>query len=235
MTPAPTPRFGNERLHFPCNQNIGIRQTRNLELETTESQQKPRASKPIDFFRGFIQDPRQVGSVIPSSRFMERAIIDYALPNRARVVVELGPGTGGTTRALLAAMPPDAHLLAIDVNPEFTRIVGEIDDRRLIAHTGSAADLGEILSRHGLNNADAVVSGIPFSTMPPELGRAVIEAIAENLSETGVFVAYQFRNEVARLAYPVFGDPVRSEMVTLNIPPMRIWRWAMGAGPRPED
>lgn len=194
-------------------------------VEKADRRERAREHKRIDFFRGFLKDPKQVGSVIPSSRFMERSIIEYSRLADARVVVELGPGTGGTSRALLEAMPPEARLLAIDVDPRFTEIVASIDDPRLIAHTGSAAEIGAILRAHGLGAADRIVSGIPFSTMPAELGTAIIESVHDSLADDGAFIAYQFRAEVARLAWPVFGDPARTEMVTLNIPPMRIWRW----------
>ena len=156
---------------------------------------------------------------------MERRIIEYGDLADARVIVELGPGTGGTTRSLLDAMRPDARLVAIDLDPRFTEIVAAIDDARLIAHTGSACDLVAILKQHGLESADVVVSGIPFSTMPRELGSRIMRAVHDSLSSGGVFVAYQFRAEVARLAEPVFGPPRRSAPVPLNIPPMRIWQW----------
>lgn len=194
-------------------------------MEKTRQRQRTRSNKSIDFFRGFLKDPRQVGSVIPSSRFMERKIIEFSELDDARVVVELGPGTGGTTRALLRAMRPDARLVAIDLDRRFTEIVAAIDDPRLIAHTGSAADLGAILKQHGLVAADVVISGIPFSTMPVELGRAIVNGVRESLSSDGRFVAYQFRAEVARLTDPIFGESRRTAPVPLNIPPMRIWQW----------
>jgi len=194
-------------------------------LEKTQQRRRTRTNKSIDFFRGFLKDPRQVGSVIPSSRFMERRIIEFSGLDDARVVVELGPGTGGTTRALLRAMRSDARLLAIDLDPAFTEIVAAIDDPRLIAHTGSAAEISEILKQHGLVGADVVISGIPFSTLPASVGTGIIESVRDSLSADGVFVAYQFRAEVARLAEGVFGPPRRSAPVPLNIPPMRIWQW----------
>ena len=65
----------------------------------------------------------------------------------ANVVVELGPGTGGTTKALLQAMRPDAKLLAIEINPGFCDLLRDtIDDPRLIVHHGSAADIPEALA-----------------------------------------------------------------------------------------
>lgn len=194
-------------------------------MEKTQQRRRTRTNKSIDFFRGFLKDPRQVGSVIPSSRFMERRIIEFSGLDDARVVVELGPGTGGTTRALLRAMRSDARLLAIDLDPAFTEIVAAIDDPRLIAHTGSAAEISEILKQHGLVGADVVISGIPFSTLPASVGTGILESVRDSLSADGVFVAYQFRAEVARLAEGVFGPPRRSAPVPLNIPPMRIWQW----------
>ncbi|MGB0514509.1 MAG: class I SAM-dependent methyltransferase [Wenzhouxiangellaceae bacterium] len=159
---------------------------------------------------------------------MERRIIEYSMLDDARVVVELGPGTGGTTRALLERMRPDARLVAIDLDSRFTAIVAGIEDPRLIAHTGSAADLRAILRQHGFEHCDRVISGIPFSTMPADLGREIMHAIRDNLTEGGAFVAYQFRAEVARIAEPVFGLYQQTDLVTLNIPPMRIWRWRKG-------
>ncbi|GAB4176970.1 MAG: rRNA adenine N-6-methyltransferase family protein [Wenzhouxiangellaceae bacterium] len=189
------------------------------------SQVQARPGSWLAFFRGFLKSPKGVGSVIPSSRFMERAIIQYARPESEQVVVELGPGTGGTTRALLGAMRDDARLLAIDLDPAFTAIVSAIPDPRLIAHTGSAADLVDILGQYQLDSAGVVVSGIPFSTMPRPVAEAVIDAVHAALRPGGAFVAYQFRSEVARVAEPVFGPAVRTEKVVLNVPPMRIWRW----------
>jgi len=194
-------------------------------LDDTEISHREHTGSRIDFFRGFLKSPKDVGSVIPSSRFMERSILDYARPEHVRVIVELGPGTGGTTRALLAGMAADARLLAIDLDPRFTEIVSRIEDPRLIPHSGSAADLAEVLQQHGLVAADVVVSGIPFSTMPKPIAESIIHAVHDGLAPQGAFVAYQFRPEVARLAEPVFGGAVRTEMVLRNIPPMRIWRW----------
>lgn len=180
----------------------------------------------VDFFRGFLRNPGQVGSVIPSSRFMERRIIDFSELEGARLVVELGPGTGGTTKALLDAMPATGRLLAIDLDPRFTGIVNDFGDPRVVAHTGSAEDLADILAEHGLAAPDAVISGIPFSTMPDDIGSRILASVNHSLAPSGVFVAYQFRAAVARLAEPVFGQSKRAETVMLNIPPMKIWQWA---------
>ncbi|MDQ2076884.1 class I SAM-dependent methyltransferase [Marinimicrobium sp. ABcell2] len=177
------------------------------------------------FFAGFLRNPQEVGSVIPSSRFLEQRILDAADLTEARLVVELGPGTGGTTQAILSSLPGDAKLLTIDMSNEFIDLLNEnISDSRLINHLGSAADLSRILKEYNLSAPDAVISGIPFSTMPKEVGANVVKAVREELREKGRFVAYQFRGEVATITRPFMGEPV-SSTEWRNVPPMRVYCW----------
>ncbi len=193
-------------------------------MEETEKAGQRRSVRGVDFFRGFLRSPEQVGSIIPSSRFLERRILAMAELDDARCVVELGPGTGGTTRAILEAMRPDARLLTIELDAHFSAILEKIGDPRLIAHTGSAADLASILTDHGLGAPDIVISGIPFSTMPREIGTSTIEAVRDSLAPGGRFLAYQFRGHVGRIGEPILGKP-EVELEILNIPPMRFYRW----------
>ena len=107
-------------------------------------QNQPRAARRdprILFFQGFLRRPGTVGSVIPSSRYLERRVIREARLETARLAVELGPGTGGTTRAILRALPADAKLLSIEINPDFLPTLRAIADPRLVVHEGSAAEL----------------------------------------------------------------------------------------------
>lgn len=178
----------------------------------------------LAFFLGFIRNPELVGSVIPSSRFLERRIIETGDVAHAKVVVELGPGTGGTTRAILEALPPEGRLLAIEIDPKFADRLRREADPRLLVYTGSAADIQTALDAYGLPGADVVFSGIPFSTMPRELGLSILESVWASLAPGGRFVAYQFRDRVAVLGRKLFGRP-EVEMEVLNIPPTRVFHW----------
>ena len=86
------------------------------------------------------------------------AAVEAAGAADSAVIVELGPGVGGITRALLGAMGPEARLLSIEINPNFHSWVERINDQRLIAHLGSAVDLEEILAGYALAPPSAVVS-----------------------------------------------------------------------------
>ena len=77
----------------------------------------------VIFLQEFLKHPRQVVSVIPSSRFLERRIVELAETRSAQTVVELGAGVGGTTRAILRAMSPEARLLSIEINRQFCALL----------------------------------------------------------------------------------------------------------------
>ncbi|MFP3873230.1 MAG: class I SAM-dependent methyltransferase [Thiohalophilus sp.] len=176
------------------------------------------------FLQQFLKHPLQVGSIIPSSRFLERRIIEASDVASAKVVVELGPGTGGTTHALLNAMPRNARLLSIELNDFFYNVISQIEDERLIPHLGSACDIQAILAEHNLGAPDAVISGVPFSTMSRDMGTRIIESVSSVLAPRGRFVAYQTRDRVATLCRPIMGSE-QAEMEFFNIPPTRIYQW----------
>lgn len=178
----------------------------------------------VIFIREFLQRPQQIGSVIPSSRFLEQRLVELAEVGRAKTVVELGSGTGGTTRAILRAMGDAAKLLSVEINPELYGLTRRIGDPRLIPWLGSAVDLRSIMDRHGLAPADAIISGIPFSTMDDEIAARILESVSAALAPGGFFVAYQVRRRVAELCKPYFGKPVVA-MELLNIPPVWVYRW----------
>jgi phosphatidylethanolamine/phosphatidyl-N-methylethanolamine N-methyltransferase len=186
---------------------------------------RPQPDHRFAFFQSFLKRPKEVGSIIPSSRFLERRVVRAAGLANANVVVELGPGTGGTTRAVLRAMKPNARLLAIEINPRFAQLLRRFPDSRLIVHQGSATEISQALAAHGLaGQAQVILSGIPFSTMTRELGHEILTSVYDALEPGGRFVAYQVRDRVENLGREVFGR-ARVQTEVLNVPPMRVYRW----------
>lgn len=179
----------------------------------------------FEFLRGFARHPSQVGSVVPSSRYLEQRLVREARLAAARTAVELGPGTGGTTAAFLDAMQPTARLLAVELDDEFHHYVrSSLDDPRLVLECGSAERLAEFLAKHRLAAPDAIISGIPFSTMPPDVSDRIAATIAKVLRPGGRFVAYQVRAHVANFVSPYLGEPARQWEV-VNVPPVRLFTW----------
>jgi phospholipid N-methyltransferase len=185
----------------------------------------------LEFLRGFLRNPSQVGSVVPSSHRLEQRLVRSAGIAQARTVVELGPGTGGTTAAFLLAMPASARLLAVELDPLFHQHLRQsLPDPRLLLELGSAERLAEFLAARRLPAPDAIVSGIPFSTMPAEVSDRIAAAIAHVLRPGGRFVAYQVRAHVAGYVSPYLGAPEKRWEV-VNVPPVRVFTWIKPADP----
>lgn len=182
----------------------------------------------VAFLGQFLRHPRQVASIVPSTRFLERRIA-RCVHGRSGMVVELGSGTGGITRAILASISSESRLIAVELSPILAARVARIPDPRLTVHCGSAEDLPEILRQHGCERADAIVSGLPFSTIGRRRGKRILDAIGRSLAPEGELIAYHVRGTLERLAGSRF-QAIESSTEWLSIPPMRIYRWRKAPG-----
>jgi phospholipid N-methyltransferase len=181
------------------------------------------------FLRGFLKHPVMVGSIIPSSRVLIERMLAPVDWQDAKVFVEYGPGVGTFTRPILDKMADDATLIAIDTNPDFIHYLKKsIDDPRLLAVSGSAADVEAILQANGFGHADYVLSGLPFSTLPPGIGEAIGRATAKVIRPGGAFLVYQFSPKVLDFIRPHF-DRIDRAFEWINVPPARLfWAWRNG-------
>lgn len=177
------------------------------------------------FFREFVKHPAMIGSIIPSSPMLVRSMLAPVDWSRVRLFVEYGPGVGTFTRPLLERMRPDATLIAIDTNEGFVRYLNaDIADHRFKAVHGSAADVRRIIAEHGFTEADHILSGLPFSTLPEGVGETIAAETQAALRPGGSFLVYQFSTYVARVLQPHFGR-IDKGLEWLNIPPGHMY-WA---------
>lgn len=176
------------------------------------------------FFRQFVKHPGMIGSIIPSSSSLVNHILDMVDWSSCRLFVEYGPGVGTFTRAILDRMHPDATLLAIDLNLDFVAYLeSRIDDPRLKVVHGSCADVRRFIKEAGARQADYILSGIPFSTLPQGVGEAICAETHSALRPDGAFLVYQYSRFVRRLLDPAFGA-VEESVTWRNIPPCRVFR-----------
>lgn len=177
------------------------------------------------FFRGFLKHPVMVGSVMPSSdKLISRMLapVDWA---NCKVFVEYGPGVGTFCGPILDRLAPDAQLIAIDTNPDFIGYLRDgIRDSRFSAVHGSAADVEQIVRDHGAESADFILSGLPFSTLPPGVGETIAAATHRAIRPGGAFLVYQFNPRVKNFLTPHF-DRIDQAMEWWNVPPAQLW-WA---------
>jgi len=186
----------------------------------------------IHFLRGFLKHPVMVGSVVPSTRILIDRMLEPVEWRTCRLFVEYGPGVGTFTQHILERIPADATLITIDTNPDFTEYVGrKFTDSRLRPITGSAAQVREIMADCGFEEADYILSGLPFSTLPPGLGPVIAAETAAALRPGGAFLVYQFSPKVREFIDPHFNQIDRG-FEWKNIPPATLfWAWKDGDAP----
>jgi phospholipid N-methyltransferase len=164
-----------------------------------------------------------LGSLIPSSRFLVDRVLRQVDWTRARTVVEYGPGVGTITGEILRRLRPDGSLVTIEMNGDFVRYLRRtVGDRRLHVAEGSAAEVAQILADRKLPHADYVISGIPYSTMPPDVREGILRATRDVLHPQGAFLVYQFTRAVLPHLRETF-DLVDQEFEPRNIMPARLF------------
>jgi len=175
------------------------------------------------FARNFFRHPRMLGSIVPSSRFLIKQLLEPIDFARARVIVEYGPGVGGITTEVLRRMRPDCALIAIEMNPDFVSYLrSSIGDRRLHVVEGSAATVEDVLRRFGYQRADYIISGIPFSTIPAPIRERILRKTRDVLEPQGAFLVYQFSTRVLQDLKRIFGY-VGRRFEPLNVLPAHLF------------
>jgi phospholipid N-methyltransferase len=164
-----------------------------------------------------------LGSVVPSSRFLIQRLSDRIDWRRARVVVEYGPGVGNVTQQLLSNLNPDGRLVLVEMNEEFVFLLRQrLRDPRVQVIHGSAANVRQILHELGIAEADYIVSGIPYSTIPPGLRRRILSESRAMTSAHGEVIVFQFMRTIESELRACF-HRVEVEFEARNFPPARVW------------
>lgn len=177
----------------------------------------------LTFARMFLKYPAMLGSVWPSSDYLCARLMRQINWRKARTIVEYGPGMGTITRHILDNLHPDGTLVAIEKNPELVPLLNEkFHDRRLKVREGSAGDVRELLDEYGIQTADCIISGIPFSLIPPAEVRRIMDATCESLSDDGKLLIYQFSGAIEPVLKAHF-NTVHSSVELRNFLPARTY------------
>jgi phospholipid N-methyltransferase len=186
----------------------------------------------LRFLRAFAANPRQVGAILPTSRLAVRDMLDMADVPAARLVVELGAGTGVQTGEVLARMAPDARLLAIEIDPALVRILEDrFDDPRLQVISDSAENLVKHLDG---DLADVVVCALPFTSLEPGLRKRILDTMPRALAPEGVALVIQYSPLIQAELRRLFTS-VRRRISLLNVPPAFLFACSQDPAPGSDD
>ena len=178
------------------------------------------------FLKGFVKHPVMVGAIVPSSQRTIRRVLSPVDWDRCQVFVEYGPGVGTFCQPVLDRLRRDGKLIVIDTNPDFIAYLkATIRDSRFSAVHGSAADVEAIVAAHGFDHADYVLSGLPFTTLPPGVGPAIMAATRNVLRPGWAFCVYQYTARARTLMSEYF-PRIDKGFEPINVPPCVIsWGW----------
>jgi phospholipid N-methyltransferase len=190
---------------------------------------RSRAMEILLFAGNFLRHPHMLGSIIPSSRFLVNQVLAPIDWERARVIVEYGPGVGTLTGEILKRMHPDAHLVVIETNQDFVKFLrSSLPDPRLHVEHNSAAEVQSVLQQLGLPLANYIISGIPLGSMPDPVRADIVGKSRDALGVGGEFLVYQFTARVLPVLQRTFRY-VRRGVERRNIPPAQFFFCAMEA------
>jgi phospholipid N-methyltransferase len=182
-----------------------------------------RKEETLLFARNFLQHPKMLGSLIPSSRFLIGRLLAKVDWTRARTIVEYGPGVGTITAHILARMLPKSRLIVFEMNEDFVRYLARtFPDPRLHVVPGSAETVQKELDRLKLDGADYIISGIPYTTMPVELREKIMRETREALNPGGAVLVYQFTRAVLPYLQTHFSQ-IHQDFEPRNILPARLF------------
>lgn len=183
----------------------------------------------LNFVRQWCASPRQVASVTPSSRTLGR-MMTKGLDATSGPVLELGPGTGVFTRALIERGVPEDNIALVELNPDFATPLAARYPKAQV-HCMSATDIGGQTFFEG--GVSTVISGLGFLNMPKSVVEDILAGVLQHLKPGGALVQFTYGPRC-----PVPSDlrlklGLNSEhmgVTLLNFPPASVYRFTRRNG-----
>ncbi len=143
------------------------------------------------FFCEMVRSPQGTGAIFPSSSALAKRIVEMAGVAKASRVVEIGPGTGAFTSEILASMPMTGKFFAVERNAAFVNhLRNRFPEAQILE--GCATNLMELLRSNGIENAESLVSGLPWANFNPALQTQILLAIRSAMSPGAVFTTFAY-------------------------------------------
>ncbi len=181
----------------------------------------------IRFFKGMMQGPRTVGSIAPTSTITARKMASVINPHSGLPVLELGPGTGAITKAILARGIEPEKLIAIEYSTDFfNHLVKRYAGVHFI--NGDAFDLDKTLGVLSGQTFDCVVSGIPLLNFPMQARVALLESLLDRMPAGRPVVQISYGAVSPIIARPDRYHIKHFDFIVRNIPPAQLWIYSRG-------
>lgn len=179
------------------------------------------------FLKQFFKD-KSVGAMAPSSRFLAAKMLNHVPIKDAKVIIELGPGTGVFTEKIIQKMGSETQLIVIELNDHFyENLQAKIQHPNVHLVHDSAEQIQQILSDLNLEKADLIISSLPLAMFPSELRHNILDAARDNLLPKGHFVQFQYSLQAHSMLKKFFRN-VKLDFTPFNFPPAFIYTCTFG-------
>lgn len=172
------------------------------------------------FFQKFFQNPKQIGSLWPSSRFLARKMVQSLPWDEVSAIAELGSGTGVITKEIKSRVSEKARVFLFEKD-ETMRENLQKKYPKYMCHT-NAVHLKNAIMQHGVEELNCVISGLPFFNFPKELQELFISQIISSLKSEGYFIAFQYSFQMKKQLAKAFKIE-KISFVPLNFPPAFVY------------
>ncbi|KZE63978.1 SAM-dependent methyltransferase [Fictibacillus phosphorivorans] len=177
----------------------------------------------LSFLAQYISNPRSVGAVLPSTRYLADKMVKKIDFNQAKYILEYGPGTGVFTDKLLQHRNPKTIIVLFENNREFYKILKEkyqgVDN--LYIYNGSAEKVDWYMKECGIPYVDYVLSGLPFATLPKAVSHKILLKTSKLLRKNGKFITFQY-TKVKKNFIEQFFSNVDVSLEIRNVPPAMV-------------
>jgi phosphatidylethanolamine/phosphatidyl-N-methylethanolamine N-methyltransferase len=182
----------------------------------------PRLDDEVRFLRSWIEKPLHMGAVMPSGRVLARTMAQYVDIDSSGPVVELGPGTGAITSALIDRGVDQKRLVLVEYNPGFCALLRDRYPHAKVVQ-GDAYTLRDSLWNVLSSPASAIVSGLPLVTKPMLTRLKLVREAFLALAPGAPFVQFTY-SVVPPIPKSLPGVSTEaSERIWMNLPPARVW------------
>ncbi|HEU4806073.1 MAG TPA: rRNA adenine N-6-methyltransferase family protein [Nitrobacter sp.] len=198
-----------------------------LQMSARASKKPLRLDDEVRFLRSWIEKPLHMGAVMPSGRILARTMAQYVDIGSTDPVVELGPGTGAITNALIEHGVDQKRLVLVEYDPGFCALLRDRYPQATVVQ-GDAYTLRDSLWNVLSKRASAVVSGLPLVTKPMLTRLRLIRDAFAALAPGAPFVQFTY-SVVPPIPKSLPGISTEaSERIWMNLPPARVWVYRRG-------
>lgn len=176
------------------------------------------------FIKQWVKAPLQTGAVVPSSQKLAHAMVAKVKGDPELPIIELGPGTGVVTQAILDAGIQAEKLHSIEFNSNFAqKLQRRFTDINVIE--GDAYDLNNVLVKHGIDKVRAIISSLPLFTQPVEKRRSLLDQCVKLMPSGEPFIQFSYAFVPAFHGAKQRYRIETSNWIWFNIPPARVWTY----------